>query len=73
MAKRKKVDSQTTTWSRPYKLPEPLEKDAEATLQQHPEQGYTGLAEFVRDAVREKIERIRAPKRAELVHGEITD
>jgi hypothetical protein len=61
VAKGKKVDSQRITWSRPYKLPQPLEKDAETTLQDHPEQGYTGLAEFVRDAVREKIERIKTP------------
>jgi hypothetical protein len=61
VVKGKKVDSPAIVWSRPYKLPEALEKDAETTLQEHPEQGYTGLAEFVRDAVREKVERIKAP------------
>lgn len=62
MGKKGKPDSHRLKWSRPYKLPEPLEKDVVCTIEECRELGYTGVPEFVRDAVREKLGRMKTPK-----------
>ena len=48
-------------WDR---VPQPsdLVQEAGEVLKEHPELGYTGVPEFYRAAVREKIERVRTLK-----------
>jgi len=40
-------------------VPLALVENIESVLREHPEQGYSSVAEFVKDACREKIEKIK--------------
>jgi len=46
----------------PYRklsLPESMWKEIERIIKQRPELGYTSVAEFVKDAIRKRIEELR--------------
>ena len=40
-------------------LPEPLIHDIEKFIEERPELGYSSIAEFVKDAIRDKIEKYK--------------
>jgi len=54
-----KKREKTTPAYTPVSLPTPMVSEAKEIVENHPELGYTGHTEFAKDALREKIEKVR--------------